>query len=94
MYVYMLRCRDGSLYTGYTPDLQKRFREHMEGRGAKYTKSHPPIEISAAWQTDNKQDALKLEYRIKQLAKAKKEQLISDPDYNMEKGFGISATRI
>ena len=92
MYVYMLRCSDGSLYTGYSPDMQRRYAEHCAGRGAKYTKSHPPVAIAAAWQVADLSDALRLEYRIKALPKAKKERLLTDePEPTL---FGIAANRI
>lgn len=92
MYVYILRCRGDSLYTGYTPDPEKRYREHCEGRGAKYTRSHPPISLETVWKTETKQDALRLEYRIKKLSKAKKEQLIAGI-LMPEELFGIHAVR-
>lgn len=78
-YVYILRCEDNSLYTGITTDVMRRFSEHVEGKvkGAKYTKSHKPIKIESVWETQNKIDASKLEYRIKKLGKQQKEQLIS-----------------
>ena len=44
-YVYMLRCADGSLYTGIAADVERRFEEHKSGRGAKYTRSHPPLAV-------------------------------------------------
>jgi len=75
-YVYMLRCKGGSLYTGYTDDLERRYALHAAGKGAKYTKSRPPLCIAAAWETAQKSDAMRLEYRIKRLTKAKKELLL------------------
>ena len=44
-YVYMLRCEDGSLYTGIASDVEKRFAMHKSGHGAKYTRSHPPVAV-------------------------------------------------
>lgn len=81
-YTYMLRCADNSIYTGITTDLRRRFEEHSgkcDG-GAKYTKSRKPIRIEAAWASDNRIDASKLEYRIKHLTKKKKEQLAASPE--------------
>ena len=78
MYVYMLRCKDGSLYTGITPDVRRRYAEHCAGKGAKYTKSHPPVSLEAVWQVADKSDALRLEYRIKALTKEQKERLLTD----------------
>ena len=91
MYVYILRCKDGSLYTGITPDVQRRYAEHCAGKGAKYTKSHPPVSMEAVWQVADKSDALRLEYRIKSLSKEQKERLLTDePD---ETVLGIPAER-
>ena len=75
-FVYMLRCGDGSVYTGITTDLLRRFKEHRNGKGARYTKSRKVIRIEAA--CDERSDALKLEAQIKKLPKYKKEQLITD----------------
>ena len=70
-YTYMLRCQDGSLYTGITTDLNRRFREHSCGSavGAKYTKSHAPITIEAAWSSKDRSLASSLEYQIKKNVK-------------------------
>lgn len=79
-YVYMLRCKDNSLYTGYTTDIAKRIDAH-KGKipcGAKYTKSHPVISLEAYWQVESKSMALKLEARIKKLSKSKKEELVNN----------------
>ena len=77
-YIYILRCKGNELYTGITTDVAKRFEEHKAGKGAKYTKSHAPIGIEAIWETSDKGKALKLEFRIKQLIKEEKEELIKD----------------
>ncbi len=81
-YTYMLICRGGSIYTGYTADLQRRIREHSgeSAQGAKYTRSHPPERLAAAWQTAEKASACRLEYYIKQLTKKQKLRLIADGD--------------
>ena len=80
-YTYMIRCADNSIYTGITTDIERRSKEHIEqnGDGAKYTKSHKPIEVSAAWSSQNRSLASTLEYRIKRLSKVQKERLISEP---------------
>ena len=77
-YIYMLRCKDESIYTGITTDLQRRMQEHFskDKKCAKYTKSHQAKKIEAVWQTENKSLASKLEYHIKKLSKNKKEQLL------------------
>lgn len=80
-YIYMLRCRGGSLYTGITTDLNRRLSEHREkaGKGAKYTFSHEVIGFECAFKCENRQLASRLEYHIKALTKQKKEQLIKNP---------------
>ena len=76
-YVYMIRCKDGSLYTGWTNNLEKRFRNHCEGKGAKYTRGRGPLELVYYEVFEDKKDAMKREYAIKQLKKREKEKLIN-----------------
>ena len=64
-YCYMLRCKDGSLYTGYTNDLEARLKAHNEGKGAKYTRAHRPCELVYYETFTNKSEAMKREYEIK-----------------------------
>ena len=79
-YVYILRCRGGTLYTGVTPDLKSRMAAHAAGTGAKYTRSHPPEEIACLWRTAEKNDALRLEYAVKKrLTRGEKLALINHP---------------
>ncbi len=77
-YTYMLRCTDGSLYTGITTDIKRRMDEHFSKgvKCAKYTKRHTAKKLEAVWESSNRVLASKLEYRIKQLPKDKKEALI------------------
>lgn len=75
-YVYMLRCEDNSIYTGIAKNYEKRFKEHLDGVGAKYTKSRKPIKIEKTFQCFTRSEASKLEYKIKKLTKIKKEKLI------------------
>lgn len=75
-YIYILKCSDNTLYTGWTNDLDKRFKMHSEGKGAKYTKGRLPVEIVYSEIFDNKSDAMKREYAIKKLSKLEKENLI------------------
>ena len=82
-YVYMLRCEDGSLYTGITTDLSRRFEEHRNGKGAKYTRSRGAVRIEAAWSCEEKGDALRLESAIKKLPKGKKEKLAAGTEENL-----------
>ena len=85
-YVYILRCEDDTLYTGITTDVRRRIDEQREDKvkGAKYTKAHKPKEIAAAWEAGTKSDASKLEYRIKKLGRAEKEELILKISENIE----------
>ena len=76
-YVYMIRCGDGSLYTGWTNNLEKRFKNHCEGKGAKYTRGRGPLELVYYEVFEDKKEAMKREYAIKQLKKSEKEQLIN-----------------
>ena len=80
-YIYILRCKDQSLYTGITNNLERRMHAHFDKlkTGAKYTHAHPPIRLECVFSTETKSDALKLEYRIKQLTKSQKEALLKDP---------------
>jgi len=70
--VYLIRCADNSLYCGITNDLKKRIKDHNAGKGAKYTRSRLPVELVASATEMTKSDALKLEYRIKQVSADKK----------------------
>lgn len=80
-WVYMLRCSNGALYTGYTNDLDKRYEAHLTGHGAKYTRSFKPLQIAQAWRMNNKALALKIEAYVKSLDKSAKEKLITQPEY-------------
>ena len=75
-YTYIVRCADGTLYTGWTNDLKKRIKAHNAGKGAKYTKARRPVELVYFETFDNKGDAIKREYQIKQLKRSEKEKLI------------------
>jgi len=79
-YVYMLRCRDGSLYTGYTDDVQRRLRVHNSGKGAKYTRSRLPVILVYQEELPDKSAALKREIAIKQMRKPEKESLINEKE--------------
>ncbi len=70
--VYLLECSDGTLYCGITNDLDKRIKVHNEGRGAKYTQGRLPVTLVKSFACINKSEALKLEYKIKQLPREKK----------------------
>ena len=74
-YVYLLECVDGSLYTGIAVDVARRFELHLAGKGARYTRSHPPLRIVAVIEHADRSSASKAEYRIKQLPVADKREL-------------------
>jgi len=76
-YVYLLECRDGSLYCGYTTDIQKRLIVHNSGKGAKYTKSRLPVKLAYFEECETKSDALKREAAIKKLKRHQKLELIN-----------------
>lgn len=76
-YVYIVECRDGSLYTGWTNHLQERIRAHNQGKGAKYTKGRRPVKLVYFECFDTKEEALRREYAIKQLPRREKLLLIS-----------------
>ncbi len=80
-YTYILRCGDGSLYTGWTNDLEKRIRTHNEGRGGKYTRSRLPVELVYHEEFETKEEAMRREWEIKQLTRAEKEKLIEMSDF-------------
>ena len=75
-YVYILRCADDTLYTGWTTDVTKRVKTHNSGKGAKYTRARLPVELVYTEEFEDKIDAQKREYAIKQLTRAEKEALI------------------
>ena len=75
-YVYILKCSDESLYTGWTTDLEKRLKAHNSGKGAKYTRARLPVEIVYFEEFQEKIEAMKREYEIKKLTRDKKLKLI------------------
>ena len=85
-FVYMLRCRGDVCYTGLTTDVVRRYRLHASGKGAKFTRSHPPEAIAAVWRCGEKTAAARVEYAIKKsLTRAEKEALISAPETIVER---------
>lgn len=71
-FVYLLRCADGTLYTGYTTDVTRRVAVHASGKGAKYTRARLPVELVAQWEYPTKGEALSAEYRIRKMRPAAK----------------------
>jgi len=74
-YVYIIECRDGSLYTGIATDVERRYAAHVAGKGARYTRSHPPSRLLARFEFPDRAGASKAEYAIKQLTPARKRAL-------------------
>ena len=72
----MIKCKDDSLYTGWTNDLKKRITSHNAGKGAKYTKARRPVELVYYEEFQTREEAMKREYAIKQLSRKEKEALI------------------
>ncbi|MFA5913513.1 MAG: GIY-YIG nuclease family protein [Burkholderiales bacterium] len=67
-FVYLIECRDGSIYTGIAVDVAARYAAHLSGKGARYTRSHPPRRLLAAIEYADRSAASKAEYRIKQMS--------------------------
>jgi putative endonuclease len=74
-FVYLLECADGSIYTGITVDVAARYAAHVRGKGARYTRSHPPVRLLASIAYPDKSAALKAEYRIRRLSASDKRAL-------------------
>ena len=77
-YLYILRCKDGTLYTGITTDVEKRLEAHRSGRGAKYTRGRAPLELVYRETCGSHSDALKREHQIKALSREDKQKLIEN----------------
>ncbi len=75
-YTYILRCADGTLYTGWTNDLMRRIKAHQAGRGGKYTRARLPVELVYFEPFETKQEAMRREWEIKQLTREEKLKLI------------------
>jgi putative endonuclease len=75
--IYMVRCRDGSLYTGIATDIERRFAEHQTGKGAKYLRGRAPLKLAFKKRIGSRSSALKIERMIKRLPKTKKEGVVA-----------------
>ena len=75
-YTYIVKCNDGTLYTGWTNNLEKRIKDHNDGKGAKYTKARLPVELEYYETFETKEEAMSREYAIKRLSRREKEELI------------------
>lgn len=77
-YIYIIKCKDKSLYTGWTNNLERRFKAHQEGKGAKYTKGRGPLELVYFEEFEDKSKAMKREYEIKKMSREKKLKMIEN----------------
>ena len=84
-YLYILKCSDGTFYTGITDDVSRRLAEHNAGKGAKYTRGRGPVVLGFCKVVESKSNALKEEYRIKQLSRLAKAEMCSQ--YSGEEGL-------
>lgn len=75
-YTYVLECADGSLYTGWTNNVEKRLEAHNSGKGAKYTKSRRPVRLVYLEEFETKEEAMRREYAIKHMSRKEKIQMI------------------
>lgn len=80
-YVYIIRCGDGSLYTGYTKDLDSRMKLHADGKGARYTKMHKPKKLVHVEEFSSRSEAMKREKKVKKLSHREKLQLVNSKVY-------------
>lgn len=76
-YLYILECRDGSLYTGITDDVQRRLEQHNAGKGAKYTRGRGPLRLCYQEECGSHSEALRREFQVKRLSRMEKIDLIS-----------------
>lgn len=79
-YFYVLKCKDGSFYAGYTNNLTKRLNTHNDGKGAKYTRVRLPVIMIFHKEFATKKEAMQAEYAFKQLTRKKKEQFLEKED--------------
>ena len=75
-FTYIVECADGTFYTGYTDDPEKRVRIHNSGKGAKYTRSRLPVKLIYSEEFETKNEAMSREYAIKRLSRSQKEKLV------------------
>ena len=81
-YTYIVRCADGTLYTGWTNDLEKRLHAHNSGEGAKYTRSRRPVELVYYEEHETKEEAMSREWYIKQMTREKKTEFIKNGEFH------------
>lgn len=88
-YCFIVRCSDGSLYVGMTADLWRRVKEHNAGRGGRYTRTRLPVMLVYAERYYSRRSALRREYEVKQLTRAKKESLITEQSFLPPDNHGV-----
>jgi len=76
-YVYVVECSDGTVYTGYTTDVERRVEEHNDGEGAKYTRGRTPVEVVHVEEYETRSDAMSREAEIKSLSRQEKDELVN-----------------
>ena len=77
-YLYLIECRNGSFYAGISNDVERRYAQHLAGRGAKYTRAHPPLRLLGTRAFPDRSSASKAEHAIRQLPRAKKLGFLRD----------------
>lgn len=80
-YTYMVECSDGTFYTGWTNDIEKRIRMHNAKKGAKYTRSRTPVRLVYLEVWDTKQKAMQREAKVKKMSRREKEKLVREYQY-------------
>lgn len=85
-YTYIVECADGSLYCGWTNNLEKRLLDHNDGKGAKYTRSRLPVKLVYFEEYDTKEEAMSREWHIKELSREEKLKLISQSELSTGRG--------
>ncbi len=96
-YTYIIRCKNNTLYTGYTTDIIRRMEEHKKGINSKYTRAKGFDKLEVFFESDSKSQAMKLEYYIKKLSKSKKIWIINNPEFFIDEvkdKFQISIGKI
>jgi putative endonuclease len=83
-YVYVACCANGALYVGYTTHVERRMAAHNAGRGGRYTRAHCPLALVAAWSFTSKGEALRAEYALKRLPRARKLAMIQMRHFSLE----------
>ena len=82
--VYVARCANGALYVGYTTDVERRLATHNAGRGGRYTRANRPLALVTAWSFTSKREALRAEYALKRVPRARKLAMIQGRHFALE----------